>query len=83
MIEPMQPVPHEELARFLAKLPDATAKLLQQHADDGHGQCMVCRVPVPCAIRSAAAAASGSSVTRALRGQAERDSQRRTKRRQP
>jgi hypothetical protein len=56
--EPMQPVPHDELVSFLTKLPDATAKLLQQHVDDSHGRCLVCQVPMPCGIRAAATAAA-------------------------
>lgn len=53
-----------ELARFLVGQPGAVAKLLQQHVDDGHGNCRVCSfaqrgyLTWPCTIHAGAALAA-------------------------
>ncbi len=54
-----------ELATFLSAQPTATAKLLAQHVDDGHGYCRACPLGAqhghqvwPCTIYAAAARAS-------------------------
>jgi hypothetical protein len=55
----------EELAAFLTAQPTATAKLLTQHVDDGHGRCRACGIGGqrgfmfwPCTLYSAALRAS-------------------------